>query len=1152
MATVAPAALCAWVMLIGTAAAAPPTIAKTTASKVTSTTATLEADVNPGGKLTRYHFEYGTADCAFSPCASIPIPEGEIPAGSSPVRVTATVEGLAPGTVYHFRATAKNGEGGTIKGADRIFATLSGSFEGLPDARVYEQASPVDKDGGDAVGIPALVKAAIDGSGITFASTFGIPGGKGAQALPSYLALRGPGQSGWATQGLLPPAVFGERAQVQGWLPDFSETFSNVTKLGNPRVKALVSQSTSGGPVIVISPYTANAEYSYVGADADASTIFFESQAKLPPAEGEVPLEAAIEGKPNIYAWDRASSRLSLAGVLNDGAVPPNGALAGPYHWSAGTSPQTLRLGGPQMGYYLQGTHAITASGDIYFTEAGTGQLYLRLNPTRPQSEVTAGKCTKPADACTIRVSASKRTAPDPAGAQPAAFQAASADGSMVFFTSSEKLTNNANTGPEQPPPAIGAGNVATGEIEDADFIPKRAVGVAVDAEHVYWADPIGGTIGRAEIDGKNPDEGFIVPGPSECEETEPGVFEQVSSIPRYIAVDKDHVYWTNTGKLDENGDPVEDGGTVGRADIDGAPASVDPDFICGASNPQGIAVNATHVYWASAGKDLEDRSIGRAEIDGEGVEQVFFKPGLNIPHGVALSGSHLYFDQKTDDSASIRRIPLEGGEEEFLFIGQGSEIRSVAIDAANVYWTAQGEGSIGRIPLSDFAETSICKTTASCKKDFVKGIEGALNGLAVDSSRLYWSVNGETLPNPGNDLYRYRPAEDELVDLTPDPVGNGTEVQGVLGASEDGSHLYFAANGDLDGAEGATQGNCQTTPAHGSLATTSGSCSIYLWNEGQITFVARVTGGGGMATDAVNWVGTPRELFGSASYDPKPAFVSDDGQTLLFRSQENLTEYDSEGVPELYRWSAVDQTLRCASCSPGGEAAGEGPTLGSTGFPGSVSPPIASVSMLQSRNLSADGNRVFFDTTEALLPPDTNGESSCEFLACRDVYEWEAPGAGTCKETAPAYSPLNAGCLYLISTGKSPSSSAFGDASADGDGVFFFTRQQLVGQDGDELQDVYDARLGGGLVMQNPVVVPPCESAEACHGPAPPPPAEQSPGSAGFVGPGDPVGKHKKQKTKKRAKGKKHANGKKQKTKKKRRARTNLNRAWPDGGAVP
>jgi hypothetical protein len=188
---------------------------------------------------------------------------------------------------------------------------------------------------------------------------------------------------------------------------------------------------------------------------------------------------------------------------------------------------------------------------------------------------------------------------------------------------------------------------------------------------------------------------------------------------------------------------------------------------------------------------------------------------------------------------------------------------------------------------------------------------------------------------------------------------------------------------------------------------------------------------------------------------------------------------------------------------------------------------PLSTVASVSSRNFSASGDQAFFETPEALVPEDTNGQIDCpssgtgvqRYPACNDVYEWEAAGAGACQEGSPAYSPINSGCIYLLSSGKSPFPSLFADASASGEDVFFFTRQGLVGQDKDELQDVYDARIGGGLASQNPVVSLPCESTEACHGPAPAAPAEAGPATPTFVGPGNQEQKHKKQKAKKKSK---------------------------------
>jgi hypothetical protein len=444
--------------------------------------------------------------------------------------------------------------------------------------------------------------------------------------------------------------------------------------------------------------------------------------------------------------------------------------------------------------------------------------------------------------------------------------------------------------------------------------------------------------------------------------------------------------------------------------------------------------------------------------------------------------------------------------------------------DSTRVYWASQGEEAIGRADLD----------LTNQDNEFTE-LEGKPSGVAVNSEHLYWSTNGESPTNPGNDLYRYGPGKGELTDLTPDDADeNGAGVQGVLAASDDGKYVYFAANGVL--AAGAQPGDCE-----GTLGSASGQCSLYLWHEGAISFVAPLDAGGGkVVSDALNWAATPRNQFGTSSYIPKTSFLSADGQSLLFRSQEKLTPYDNEGVAQFYRFKA-GEGISCATCNPAGEAAGEGPQLGRILFPGIG--PLASVAAVSSRNFSASGEQLFFETPEALVPEDTNGQGGCPlsgtgvqfYPACNDVYEWEAADeSGACKEDSAGYSPLNEGCIYLISTGKSPFPSLFADASESGDDVFFFTREPLVGQDGDELQDVYDARVGGGLAAQHPVAIPPCEGSDACHGPLQAPPSEPAAGSATFVGPGNPVPKHKKQKAKKQ-KSKKHKG--KGKAKKHRRA---------------
>jgi sugar lactone lactonase YvrE len=368
--------------------------------------------------------------------------------------------------------------------------------------------------------------------------------------------------------------------------------------------------------------------------------------------------------------------------------------------------------------------------------------------------------------------------------------------------------------------------------------------------------------------------------------------------------------------------------------------------------------------------------------------------------------------------------------------------------------------------------------------------------GATPDGSRAFFTTPGKLTDDAttgpkgeGNDLYRYDTESGELIDIAPDAGDpNGAEVQGVLGISDDGSYVYFAANGKLDSA-----------PSPGSCGAGSGVCNLYLWHEGDgVVFIAQLSA---VLTapkkDEDNWVSRPVG-------DDKTARVSADGQTLLFRSQRQLSAYDNQGTPELYRYQAGDPQPECISCNPTGAAPVGFPALRSINkAPLQASPSPASI---LTRNLSADGNRVFFETPDKLVASDVNGDGGCELATtgarfCQDVYEWEAKGTGSCASEAD-----NGGCLYLLSSGTSSEPSYFGDADEEGDNAFLFTDSSLVKQDSDGVVDIYDARVGGGIASQNhPPDPEPCPGLEACRGGVPQAPVPQSPGSSSFSGPGNP-----------------------------------------------
>jgi hypothetical protein len=349
-------------------------------------------------------------------------------------------------------------------------------------------------------------------------------------------------------------------------------------------------------------------------------------------------------------------------------------------------------------------------------------------------------------------------------------------------------------------------------------------------------------------------------------------------------------------------------------------------------------------------------------------------------------------------------------------------------------------------------------------------GAGGSFVGASSDGSKAFYLA--------GSDLVEFDLATEHTTDLTP-----GGGVLGVLGVSDDGSYVYFAANGVL--APGASPGTCSEE---------SGECGLYVWHDGSIHYIATLlatTGGaeqGGSPGDHVDWF--PANEGGGRQ---RLSEVAQDGRTLLFSSRQRLTSYDNRGFNEFYRYDAVGGGLVCVSCDPSGAA-----PLAPLSLFNLTSPLLeGSLPAILTRNLSADGSRVFFETRDPLVPQDVNGVQD-------DVYEWERVGAGSCRESSESFYASSGGCLYLISTGRSPDGSAFMDASANGDDVFFLTDQPLVGQDQDGLRDVYDARVGGGIAAQNPpAALAPCVG-DACRGAAGLAPVLGAPASVVFSGVGN------------------------------------------------
>jgi hypothetical protein len=339
--------------------------------------------------------------------------------------------------------------------------------------------------------------------------------------------------------------------------------------------------------------------------------------------------------------------------------------------------------------------------------------------------------------------------------------------------------------------------------------------------------------------------------------------------------------------------------------------------------------------------------------------------------------------------------------------------------------------------------------------------------------------------------------------------LGPGNHLPGLhVSTSEDGSWKYFASASVL--AQGAVAGKCGSRPAEaGDL------CNLYVSHGGVTKLVATVSN-----------VDATKDF--APELKSMPSRVSPDGRWFAFMSQLGLTGYDTRdavsGKPdeEVYLYHAPADlatesgTLVCASCNPtGARPVGveysklDDELVGGFGvwpsnqwiaanIPG-WTPYELSSSLYQSRYLS-DSGRLFFNSNDALVPQDVNGNE--------DVYEYEPPGTGGCTTGSVRFSERSGYCVGLVSSGQAVGESAFLDASGNGSDVFFLTTAKLVSQDYDTALDVYDAHECTSQVPCFPaaVAVPPaCGTGDACKAaPSPQPAIFGAAGSATFAGTGN------------------------------------------------
>jgi hypothetical protein len=458
------------------------------------------------------------------------------------------------------------------------------------------------------------------------------------------------------------------------------------------------------------------------------------------------------------------------------------------------------------------------------------------------------------------------------------------------------------------------------------------------------------------------------------------------------------------------------------RGDASGCPVANPP--LTGTDAPAGY-----QNYYLREGGSFEallgSAEIGETDLDAADFELSFAGSSPDLKAVVLSSCAALTASAGDGCSGGDRNLYLwSGGALTLINATPGAQLGAqsgaVSTDGSRVYFT---DTTAGNLHLHQGAVTK--------QADIAAGGGGTFQTATPDGAFAFFTESGH--------LWRYDAVADTATDLTP-----GGGVVGVLGASADGTRVYFKDAG-----------------------------GVKLWSNGTTTMVAS-------AADASNYPpasGTAR--------------VSADGTKLIFLSTTALTTsdgltYDNTGLnskaptSQLYLYDASGAgTLACLSCNPT-----HARPIGPSSIPGATANGIVpgSTHAYKPRVLSPDGRRVFFESEDALVLTDVN-------LGI-DVYQWQAQGKGSCSKAG--------GCISLISSGLA-NWATFIDASATGDDAFFITDRSLIGAD-PSATDLYDAKVGGGF--PEPTEPSPCIG-DACQ--VVPPAVEDPVLTTVLAGPGNP-----------------------------------------------
>jgi DNA-binding beta-propeller fold protein YncE len=414
-----------------------PVIEGVAATGVTATSADLNAQVNPEAlAVESCVFEYGTEVGVYSKRVECTPAAALIGSGTTPVAVSAHIEGLeASRYTYHWRVVARDVNGTSVSGDQTFVDDTSGG--GLPDGREYEMVTPPQKDGALLQGGFLLLDpdVAEDGARVIasslqcFAEAASCTAARQVQGEPFEFTRT---SAGWVTTALAPAATqFAANSTSYLIHADTGMALFGISTA--PAGEDDLYARQPDGSFVDVGPTTPPADgalgagpFSSSAATADFSHVVYQLQDGI------------------RWPFDAGSNGASLYEYVGDGNAQPVlvGVSGGP------GSTDLISTCGTELG---------SGGGvDLDRLSADGGTVFFTAQACASGSGANAG-VPVPADALYARIEGSRTVlvsgrspagctgvclSSPPAGAE---FAGASADGSKVFFTDTQQLTDDAS-----------------------------------------------------------------------------------------------------------------------------------------------------------------------------------------------------------------------------------------------------------------------------------------------------------------------------------------------------------------------------------------------------------------------------------------------------------------------------------------------------------------------------------------------------------------------------------------------------------------------------------------------------------------------------------------------------------------------------------